>query len=205
MRKKGVTKSLSRHLLSHPHTTLIAATRHLTPSTSGTLRDLPKHDTCVVIPVKIDLYSRYDAAGVVRGLHFAGVGRVDGIVVAAGGGADGGAGADRVNGVNGVNSVNGSGNGEYVDGVVMLLRHFRVLLSEEAKVVVLGRGGSGREVWRRTEVVSGEGGDLIPFTVEWYVSCISLSSVFLPEVLMAAVIRIQIPRKMRGQGGYFNW
>lgn len=71
---------------------------------------------------------------------------MDGIVVAAGGGADGGAGADRVNGVNGVNSVNGSGNGEYVDGVVMLLRHFRVLLSEEAKVVVLGRGGSGRSL-----------------------------------------------------------
>lgn len=125
-----------------------------------------------MIPVKIDLYSRYDAAGVVRGLHFAGVGRVDGVIVAAGDGAGGL--CEGVNGVNGVDGVCGSGsvsgNGEYVDGVVRLLRHFRVLLSEEAKVVVLGAGGRQADVERVMEVVLGQRGNLIPFVIEWYAS-----------------------------------
>lgn len=70
-----------------------------------------------MIPAKLDLYSALDAAGVLRGLIFAGVTRIDAVAL------------------NVSTAVDGEG---YVDGVVRLLQQIQMLLTDEAKFIILG-------------------------------------------------------------------
>lgn len=110
-----------------------------------------------MIPVKIDLLLRYDAAGAVRGFLFAGVTHVDAVMLQGGRGiwSCGSCG----NGVNG--SVNGDvgREGEYEEGLRRLFRQVRMFL-ERSRVVLLG---SGTDVSGVRDVVMTEVGDIASF------------------------------------------
>jgi len=157
----ALPKSLSSALLLRPNTTLLAATRYLTPDISTSFFHLPRHDTSLVIPVQINLFSQYDAAGAVRGLHFAGVTHVDAVVF--GGGRDVWSCGDRESGVNGVNGINGEMDGgrEYEEGLRRLLGQVRMFL-RGSRVVVLGEG-EGMGVSGVREMVMAEVGDVASF------------------------------------------
>lgn len=70
-----------------------------------------------MIPAKLDLYSALDAAGVVRGLIFAGMTQIDAVALDVS------------------TAVDGKG---YVDGVVRLLQQMQMLLADEARFIILG-------------------------------------------------------------------
>lgn len=104
-----------------------------------------------MIPAKIDLYSQYDAAGVVRVLMFSGVNRVDAVVV-----------SDY--------HATSAGSSQYTDGVLNVFRQFRNLLVEEARFAILGRGSGFPDGEKRVlDSIVAEDGEVIPFFVDWYV------------------------------------
>ena len=103
------------------------------------------------MPTKIDLDSPYDAAGVVRVLMFAGITRVDAVVVSD------------------YHATIAGSSGQYADGVLNLLRQFRVLLAEAARFAILGRGsGCPEDARRAVDSIAAEDGNMIPFFVDWY-------------------------------------
>ncbi|ODM21556.1 hypothetical protein SI65_02400 [Aspergillus cristatus] len=157
----ALPKSLSSTLLRRPNTTLLAATRYLTPEISTSFFHLPKHDTSLVIPVKIDLFSQYDAVGAVRGLLLAGVTHVDAVVFEGGSGRGVWGGGSCANGVNG--RVNGElgREAEYEEGLRRLFGQVRMFLGG-SRVVFLGKG-SGMDVEGVREVVMTEVGDVASF------------------------------------------
>ncbi|OJJ84773.1 uncharacterized protein ASPGLDRAFT_1471639 [Aspergillus glaucus CBS 516.65] len=157
---QALPKSLYETLLRRANTTLLAATRYLTPEVSSSFFHLPKHDSSLVIPVKIDLLLRYDAAGAVRGFLFAGVTHVDAVVLQGGRGVwRGGSCGSCGNGVSG--GVNGDvgKEGEYEEGLRRLFRQVRMFL-ERSRVVLLG---SGTDVPGVRDVVMTEVGDVASF------------------------------------------
>lgn len=155
----ALPNTMARDLLARPNTTLIAAIQQLTPDLSNSLSSLPKHATSTVIPAKIDFYSQYDAAGVVRVLMFSGVNRVDAVVVSD------------------YHATTAGNNGQYADGVLNVFRQFRTLLAEQARFAILGRGSGCLEDEKRVmDSIVAEDGGVIPFFVDWYV--FFFSSVF---------------------------
>ena len=77
-----------------------------------------------MIPAKLDLYSALDAAGVLRGLIFAGVTRIDAVALDVS------------------TAIDDEG---YVDGVVRLLQQIQMLLTDETKFFILGSGSKRLE------------------------------------------------------------
>lgn len=114
-----------------------------------------------MIPVKIDLFEQYDAAGAVRGLLFAGVTHVDGVVLH--GGREGWRGGDcgTANGINGTWIGNVGREGEYKEGLKRLFGQVRMFLGGSR--IVLLESGSGTHVSGVRNLVMTEVGDVASF------------------------------------------
>ncbi|BCR87151.1 uncharacterized protein ACHE_31138S [Aspergillus chevalieri] len=157
----ALPKFISSTLLRRPNTTLLAATRFLTPEISTSFFHLPKHDTSLVIPVKIDLFSQYDAVGTVRGLLLAGVTHINAVVFEGGSGTGVRGGGSWANGVNGRVNRDVGRDAEYEEGLRRLFGQVRMFLGGSRFVFL--RKESGMDVEGVREVVMTEVGDVASF------------------------------------------